>query len=225
MASLKDLNTFWSVLICANILMYLFTILISYSWSKINKYKTLELTKHDIYNSLIVVFINILVAIPGYLLFKNGVINFTINSSYIRDLMFLFFFLDLLMYLLHLVSHYIWPFKKFHNKHHSHKYFNAISLYVMEPVEAILFGVLITICAYLFQFNFYSFLTFLFLNWALGVIGHLNTNSTKQPILFGNHVFHKTHHQQANKNFGFYTVIWDRIFGTFYKKSIKKAKT
>ncbi|WP_368662351.1 hypothetical protein [Zobellia laminariae] len=32
-------------------------------------------------------------------------------------------------------------------------------------------------------------------------------------------MFHKTHHQQANSNFGFYTVIWDRIFGTFYRKN------
>ena len=219
MQLLNNSFLFWLFLISINILMYLCAILISYTWSKKKKHKTLAVTKHDIYNSIVVVVINILVAIPGYYLFKSEHIFFTTNAHFIRDFLLLFFLFDLVMYLLHLISHYVWPFKKFHQKHHSHEYFNAISLYVMAPVESLLFGLLLTICAFFVQLNIYSFLFFIFLNWALGVLGHLNTTSTKQPVLFGNHVFHKKHHQQANKNFGFYTVIWDRIFGTFYKNS------
>lgn len=209
--------TFWGGLIAANILMYFCTIAISYTWSKVYNHKTLELTKHDLYNSIIVVTINILVAIPGYFLFKNGNIQFTTTDNFFLDFALLFFAFDLVMYLLHLVSHFVWPFKKFHDTHHSHEYFNAISLYVMAPTESILFGLLLTACALFIQLNLYSFLVFIFLNWALGVIGHLNTNNIKQPLLFGNHVFHKTHHQHANSNFGFYTVIWDRVFGTYHK--------
>ena len=217
----NDFYTFWSLLIGSNILMYLLTIVISYSWSKFHKHKTLELTKHDIYNSITVVIINILVAIPGYLLFTNNKISFNTNSSFIIDFILLFFIFDITMYFLHLISHYVWPFKKFHDKHHAHTYFNAISLYVMEPFESLLFGILLTTCTFFIELNIYSFLVFIFLNWALGVIGHLNTTSTKQPLLFGNHVFHKAHHQEGNKNFGFYTVIWDKLFGTIFKKSIK----
>ncbi len=201
--------------------MYLSTIIISYSWSRFYNHKMLKLTKHDIHNSITVVIINILVAIPGYLLFTNNKINFTTNSSFFIDFLFLFFIFDITMFCLHLISHYVWPFKSFHDKHHSHEYFNAISLYVMEPFEAFLFGLLLTVCAFVMELNLYSFLSFLFLNWALGVIGHLNTTSNKQPLLFGNHVFHKAHHQYGNKNFGFYTVIWDKIFGTFYKNDNK----
>lgn len=213
----KDTYTFWAILIAANTVMYLCTILISYTWSKIYKHQTLELTKRDFINSLTVVLINILVAIPGHILFINGSISFTTTVHFIRDFVLLFIFFDLGMYVLHLISHYVWPFKKFHGKHHSHEYFNAISLYVMEPVESLLFGLLLTVCVFFMELNLYSFLAFIFLNWALGVIGHLNTESTKQPSVFGNHVFHKTHHQQANKNFGFYTVLWDKVFGTYYK--------
>ncbi|MGP1993501.1 sterol desaturase family protein [Zobellia laminariae] len=219
MQLLDNVILFLSVLIGANIVMYLCTVLISYSWSKVHNHKTLALTRRDVYNSLSVVLINILVAIPGYYLYKNGSIHFTTDTHFIQDFVILFFAFDLGMYLLHLVSHFVWPFKKFHNTHHSHEYFNAISLYVMEPVESLLFGLLLTVFAFFVQLNIYSFLAFIFLNWALGVMGHLNTQSTKQPFLFGNHVFHKTHHQQANSNFGFYTVIWDRIFGTFYRKN------
>ncbi|MEP2239414.1 MAG: sterol desaturase family protein [Maribacter sp.] len=217
MKFLDDTYMFWGGLIAANILMYLCTIAISYTWSKVYNHKTLELTKHDIYNSLAVMVINILIAIPGYYLYSNQYIRFTTDANFIIDFILLFFTFDLLMYLLHLVSHFIWPFNKFHDKHHAHEYFNAISLYVMAPSETILFGLLLTACAYFIQLNLYSFLAFLFLNWVLGVIGHLNTNATKQPWLFGNHVFHLTHHQQANQNFGFYTVIWDKLFGTYYK--------
>jgi len=40
----NNFYTFWSILIGANILMYLCTILISYRWSKFYKHKTLKLT-------------------------------------------------------------------------------------------------------------------------------------------------------------------------------------
>jgi sterol desaturase/sphingolipid hydroxylase (fatty acid hydroxylase superfamily) len=209
--------TFWAILIIANIAMYGLTILISYSWSKIKQHKTLELTKKDVHNSILVLIINILVAIPGYLLFRNDMITFTTEAHFIRDFILLFIVFDLAMYVLHLASHHVWPFKKFHVKHHTHQYFNAISLYVMEPVESVLFGLLLTVCAYLFTLNLYSFLAFLLVNWLLGVVGHLNTRSTKQPQFFGNHVFHKTHHQHPNNNYGFYTVIWDKLFGTINK--------
>ena len=217
MQLLDNPYTFWGGLIAANILMYLCTIAISYTWSKVYNHTTLALTKPDVINSILIVLINIVIAIPGYYLYINEYIRFTIDTNFFLDFAILFFTFDLVMYLLHLVSHFVWPFNKFHKKHHAHKFFNAISLYVMAPSETFLFGLLLTVCAFFIQLNIYSFLAFIFLNWALGVIGHLNTQSTKQPLLFGNHVFHKTHHQQANQNFGFYTVIWDKIFGTYYK--------
>ncbi len=216
MSIFNNIYTFWVTLVAANILMYLLTILISYYWSKIHNFKTLPISKLDIKNSILVLSVNILVAIPGYLLFINAKINFTTNTYFFRDFLLLYIIFDFTMYCLHFISHHLWPFKIFHKKHHTHQYFNTISLYVMQPVESLLFGFLLTICAFLFTLNFYSFLTFIFINWLLGVVGHLNTRSTKQPILFGNHIFHKTHHQYPNKNYGFYTVFWDKLFGTFY---------
>ncbi len=213
----KNSYTFWVLLILANLAMYFLAIVISFSWSKMYNHQTLALSKQDVYNSIKVLTINILVAIPGYLLFKNGNINFITEKYFINHFILLYIGFDFLMYVLHVISHYVWPFKKFHKKHHSHKCFNAISLYVMEPVESLLFGLLLTAFALLCSLNLYSFLLFIFLNWLLGVIGHLNTRSTKQPLLFCNHIFHKTHHQYDNKNFGFYTVIWDKIFGTIFK--------
>jgi len=206
----------FGVIVISNLLMYLTTIGVSYMWSKYHHLETYPLSRHDVKNSLIVLIINILVAIPGLWLLGIGFLGFRIEEYFLIDLLLLFFGFDFLMYVVHRVSHVVWPFNMFHKKHHSHTYFNSISLYVMEPVEAILFGFLLTVAAYVFVFNIFSFIFFLILNWILGVFGHLNSRKTKQPHFLGNYVFHKIHHLKGNFNYGFYTVMWDRIFGTYY---------
>lgn len=198
--------------------MYVFTIFISNAWSNIYNLKTLKITKKDIISSIQVLLINIIVAIPGYYLFQNGSIRFITEKHFVLDFLLLYFIFDFVMYLLHFIAHYVWPFKKFHLKHHTHHYFNAISLYVMEPVESLLFGLLLTLSVLVYSFNFYSFLCFITFNWLFGVVAHLNTKSIKQPKFFGNHIFHKIHHEHSNSNYGFYTVIWDKIFRTFFTK-------
>jgi len=210
-----EIDLFW-LIVLANLMMYLATMVISHLWSKYHNYKVYPVSFGDVKLSLMVLAINVLVAIPGLFLLRNGLIKFEMSGYFYRDLLLLFFGFDLLMYVVHRLSHVMWPFNIFHGKHHEHTYFNSISLYVMEPVEAILFGFLLTVSAWMFHFNYYSFILFLGINWLLGVVGHLNSTSTKQPKYFGNHVFHKIHHKNGHTNFGFYTVIWDRIFKTYY---------
>ncbi len=209
------LKLFW-LIILGNVLMYSTTILVSHLWSKYYGYATFPLTMSDVVISIKVLIINMLVAVPGLLLLESGRIVFETNNHFVRDLLLLFFGFDLLMYGVHRLSHEIWPLNQIHDKHHEHAYFNSISLYVMEPMEAILFGALLTLAAGLFDFNLYSFVLFLIINWLLGVIGHLNSQSKNPPQFWGNYVFHKVHHQKGDFNFGFYTVLWDRVFGTFY---------
>ena len=213
---LDNPSLFLIFLIISNVLMYIVTFLIGYLWSKLTKIKPLELTRKDVVTSLKVLITNIIVAYPGYLLYQNGYINFTYSGQFIRDIIVLYLAFDFLMYILHFGSHHVWPLRIFHNKHHSHHHFNEISLYVMEPIESIFFGLLLTVSAFLFTINFYSFITFIFINWLLGVLGHLNVKKVKKPVIFGNQTFHKTHHLNGSKNFGFYTTLWDRVFGTMY---------
>lgn len=196
-----------------NVVMYLFNILINYSWTHLYKKDSLKITKLDIKNSLTVLFINIIVVIPGYVLYKTSHITFS-EKYFFNDFILLFIGFDFIMYVLHYLSHTVRFLKKLHKDHHEHKYFNIFSLYVMHPFEAFSFGLLLTFASFIFSLNLYSFITFLVFNWIYGVISHLNTKSTKQPIVFGNHIFHKAHHTQGNGNYGFYTVFWDKIFGT-----------
>ncbi len=210
---LDNTYLFFGVLIVGNILMYFFNIIIHYFWNYIHKTETLKIIKSDIKNSLQILLVNIFVAIPGYILFTTSYIKFTEKHFFI-DFLLLFIGFDFIMYVLHYLSHTLKPLKTLHKNHHSHKYFNIYSLYVMHPFEAFSFGILLTFASLIYSFNFYSFVLFLVFNWLYGVIAHLNTKSTKQPIIFGNHIFHKAHHSQSNCNFGFYTVFWDKIFRT-----------
>ncbi|WP_160112280.1 sterol desaturase family protein [Aquimarina sp. AU58] len=206
---------FWGLLFIANIAMFLCTILISYLWSSFYRHQKLPIEKKDITLSIVIMMINVLVAIPGYLLFINSNITFT-NTNLIRDFILLFVVVDFVMYIFHYASHYVWPFTLAHEKHHEHHSFNEISLYVMHPLEAILFGCILTLLPFVISLNFYSFIFFLFFNWLIGVVSHLNTSSNTRVVLFGNNIFHRNHHEYSKYNFGFYTVIWDRIFGTYY---------
>ncbi len=215
---LKNPLLFWGLLLGANILMYLTTILISRLWSSYYQHKTSPINKKDIILSLAVVLVNILVAIPGYMLFLQSKITFT-NTDFLKDFFILFFLIDFTMYLLHFVAHYIWPFKLLHKEHHFIGDFNSISLYIMNPLEALFFGVILTIFPLLLSLNLYSFLIIIFINWLLGVIAHLNTTSNRKSLLFGNNIFHKQHHEFSMCNYGFFTVIWDRLFGTYCKSA------
>ncbi len=214
---LKDPFVFWGVLLIANIVMFLGTILISYVWSSIYNHEKLPIVKKDVLLAITITLINIIVAIPGYTLFVNSKITFN-TDNFIGSFILLFVIIDFIMYIFHYASHHVWPFVLLHEKHHQHHSFNEISLYVMHPLEAFLFGLILTIIPFFITLNFYSFLFFLLFNWLIGVVSHLNTSSTKKTRIFGTNIFHRDHHQTSIYNFGFYTVIWDKIFGTYYPK-------
>ncbi len=213
MEELKNPFLFWPVLIIANLLMYVVNMVISFWWAQTKHLKSLKVTGLDVKTSVITLVINIIIAIPGYYLFSINKIMFT-NHYFVRDLLLLIIAFDFAMYGLHYLSHIMWPLNIIHKNHHAHKYFNEFSLYVMHPMEAVFFGTLLTLFTYLFSFNMYSFLGFIFFNYLYGVIAHLNIRSPKQPMVFGNSTFHAEHHEKSNCNYGFYTVIWDKLFKT-----------
>ena len=71
------------------------------------------------------------------------------------------------------------------------------------------------------DFSIYATIFYLMFNVAMGMIGHLRKEiipeRIKTHVIFqwiANTGFHVDHHQDENYNFGFYTKVWDRIFGT-----------
>ena len=211
---IKNPIIFFSLLIISNVVAYSLNIGISIFWNKIVKYKATT-TKKEVLSSLLTLLINILIAVPGYFLWIEGIIVFS-DSNFWVTFVFLFLLMDFLMYFLHWASHNINSLRKIHLRHHEHsERFNCLSLYYMSPWESILFGLLLTLITILFSLNIYGFIVFLCFNWFYGVITHLNINSSNPHFLvFTTNFFHKTHHQLSCKNYGFYTFIWDKLFKT-----------
>ncbi len=216
---LKNPFTFFSILIVSNIIAYILTIIISKLWDKIYNYKGVFLKK-EIIGSIYVLCINIIIGIPGYILWVKGIIMFS-KSSIWFSFISIFLLMDFFLYILHYLSHKVELLNKIHSKHHEHTdSFNPVSLYHMSPWESIFFGILLTMITILFKFNLYGFILFLIFNWLYGVMTHLNSNSSKPYLFtFTTNTFHKTHHKVNNKNFGFYTFIWDKLFKTEMKNA------
>lgn len=79
---LKNPFTFFLLLITVNIIAYGLTIAISKLWNKIYNYQEV-LLKREIIDSILILCINIIIAIPGYTLWLKDVIIFSESSIWL----------------------------------------------------------------------------------------------------------------------------------------------
>src|SRR5205085_1422480 len=103
-----------------------------------------------------------------------------------------------------------------------------LTLFVIHPLETAGFGVLWLALITIYGASLLGMSIYLALNVAFGLVGHLGVEPLPErwrslPIL--RHVamarFHATHHQDPHHNFGFYTRVWDSLFGTLDPKDGK----
>lgn len=211
---LKNPIYFFAILTIFNLIAYGLNIAISKIWDSVHGYKT-YVPKKELYASLVTVFVNVAIAIPGFLLWKMNVITFS-HQHILISFGIIFIVMDFLMYVFHFITHQVPIFKRIHAKHHEHTTkFNAVSLYYMSPWESVLFGGILTLIALVFRVSIDGFILFLIFNWWYGVITHLNVKTEKSTFfIFTTNHFHKNHHELNTKNYGFYTYWWDKIFNT-----------
>lgn len=108
-----------------------------------------------------------------------------------------------------------------HLLHHEAIDPKPIDLFVLHPVETICFGGLWLALLIVHPFNLYAMILYLIVNVLFGMLGHLGIEPLpeklrKAPVLkyIGTSTFHHQHHRDVEHNFGFYTSVWDRLFGT-----------
>jgi sterol desaturase/sphingolipid hydroxylase (fatty acid hydroxylase superfamily) len=133
--------------------------------------------------------------------------------------------MDFAMYLTHRIAHDPWLYKKIHATHHTHQATNPISLFVLNPLEVLGFGSLMLSVLIAIPLSGTAVLVYLTLNVLFGTLGHAGVEpfprSWARWILvrqIGTSTFHAEHHLQPRTNYGFYTVIWDRLFGTLHPR-------
>ncbi len=203
----------------------LYTIVSKFSTQALIQTKKQAITKSDIILSFVVLVCNAAVFILGEFLWEIGIIKVIASGSLLTILsqvIVLVVAMDFLMYIFHRVAHLPLLYKQVHRKHHEHASVNALSLFVLHPVEAIGFGLLFIIVLMLYSFNMWAIAVYLIINLIWGTIGHLNQgilNDSGMKLwiskVFCLSLFHNRHHQYPNCNYGFYTLFWDKLFKTY----------
>ncbi|HLY25414.1 MAG TPA: sterol desaturase family protein [Aggregatilineales bacterium] len=169
------------------------------------------------------VILNSLVTIAGIMLWRADIIHvhFSLDLMVVVDTLVLLFAMDFAMYVLHRVAHYPLIFRIVHETHHRYENPRPLTLFVLNPLETVSFGVLWLVVVTVYTSSVYGIVIYLTLNLAFGLMGHLGVEPfpgiwPRLPLvrLISTSTFHAEHHQDKGHNFGFYTLIWDRLFGT-----------
>jgi sterol desaturase/sphingolipid hydroxylase (fatty acid hydroxylase superfamily) len=167
--------------------------------------------------------VNTLITVAGLALWRAGIVRFRddVGLGALADVGVLLVVMDLAMYVLHRVAHVRWIFPVLHRLHHEYVAPRPLTLFVLNPVEAASFGVLWLVVISVYSASWAGMTVYLALNVLFGTIGHLGVEPlpaafTRWPFLrhLGTSTFHARHHAEPHTNFGFYTLLWDRLFGT-----------
>lgn len=173
--------------------------------------------------ALLTVFLNTSVSILGLYLWRNEVILLSTSFGWLDwlDIIVLLLIMDFAMYVFHRLAHLKILYPIIHRTHHRFEDPRPITLFALNPLENLGFGLLWIMVLTIYPASWIGISGYLFLNVAFGLMGHLGVepfpNSwVKHPILkwISTSTYHTQHHQEEQHNFGFYTVIWDRVFGT-----------
>jgi sterol desaturase/sphingolipid hydroxylase (fatty acid hydroxylase superfamily) len=169
------------------------------------------------------VVMNSAVTLAGLLMWRQGIVRFRSDTGLyaLADVVVLVLVMDLAMYVLHRIAHHPWLFALLHRLHHRYERVRPLTLFVLSPFEALSFGALWLVVITIYPSSWLGMSTYLTLNVAFGAIGHLGVEPLpsrwmKWPALrhLGTSTFHAQHHAMPTHNYGFYTLLWDRLFGT-----------
>lgn len=136
----------------------------------------------------------------------------------------LFLMHDLYFYIMHRIMHHPSVFKFIHLVHHKSTNPSPWAAYAFHPLEAIIEQGIIVIFYFTLPIHISHLAIFFLFSIIYNVYGHLGYEL--YPKGFNKNWFgkwintsinHNQHHQFFKGNYGLYTLIWDRFFGTIRK--------
>ncbi len=217
----------WTIFsLATNVFLYLLSIGLYLFIDKTCPKSKIQTTDHpfrksDLYVSLLTLLLNIVVMLVGVYLWKLGWVTLNESKTVLAlfiEIVAIVLVMDLLMYIFHYLVHHPIIYKVLHRKHHEHVSTNFLSLFVLHPLETLGFGLMMIFVFMWYDFSIFSITIYLFINLIWGTIGHLNREffpKWSEKVFLGTTKFHNQHHLNEQRNFGFYTSIWDRLFGTY----------
>jgi sterol desaturase/sphingolipid hydroxylase (fatty acid hydroxylase superfamily) len=130
-------------------------------------------------------------------------------------------FNDLWFYVVHRLLHTRWLFKVVHSVHHRSVEVNPFSSYSFHLVEALLITGWVVPAALLLPIPLPVLMAAQVLGLLNNVMAHLGHELlpswwTRAPILRWSNTatFHALHHERFKGNYGLFSRVWDRLFGT-----------
>jgi lathosterol oxidase len=181
------------------------------------------LSREEIVLAVLCVFANTLVTVAGYWLWRRGFITIRRDTGLraCLDVAVLVMAMDFGMYLTHRLAHWEPLFRFLHAPHHRYDHPRPLNLFVLHPCEVLGFGSLWLIVMWLYPASWLGTSVYLTLNLLFGLTGHLGVEPFPRAwprwwLLrhVGTSTFHAGHHVRQQYNFGFHTLLWDRLFGT-----------
>jgi Delta7-sterol 5-desaturase len=216
-------------IIIENTLIFIVTLVIGHIAVRVFKTHAITeppppITQLEIILAISCVLLNSLITWIGAILWRAGIIHLRPPggiADILVDFVVLFFAMDFAMYVFHRVAHLPILYPIIHDTHHRFENPRPLTLFVLNPFETLGFGALWLVVITIYPSSFAGMILYLTLNVAFGLMGHLGVEPFPRrwldlPIIryISTSTFHAEHHQDRHHNYGFYTVIWDRIFGT-----------
>ena len=217
---------FWSI--ASNILIFALAVLLGELLVYLYRSRRIApeaepLSRKEVLLSVGCVFLNSAVMVVGVVLLQRGYIEIVEPTSWWRialDVIVFLAVMDCAMYFLHRVAHIPGIYTIVHQTHHDYENPRPLTLFVLNPFEVLGFGGLWLAVICLYPSTAIGMAIYLAINVAFGTIGHLGVEPFPKNWNKGytwwisTSTFHARHHSSPGSNYGFYTLLWDYLFGT-----------
>lgn len=144
---------------------------------------------------------------------------------YAFTFVWMFFVHDAYFYWAHRLMHHPKVFKWVHLIHHKSNNPSPWTAYAFHPIEAIVEALIVTIFAFSIPIHRSAIIIYMLFQILYNVYGHLGFEIFPKKLnqhwlgrWFNTSVAHNMHHKYSVKNYGLWTTIWDRLFGTMHEK-------
>lgn len=194
------------------------------------------LTVQEVALAVVAVVLNAAVAVIGVVMWQAGIIQLRPVGGVLRlvlDVFILIMAMDLGMYVFHRLAHHPALYRFIHLTHHLYENPRPLTLFVLNPFEVMGFGALLILVITLVQASALAICIYLAFNLIFGLVGHLGVEPApnawiRLPVIryVSTSTFHAEHHHDKEYNYGFYTLLWDWLFGTLspeYQRDFSRA--
>lgn len=181
--------------------------------------------RHSIIGAIPISIIVSIVYFLGY--YELNKLYFTISDYsilwFIFQILVLMLILDFWFYVAHRIMHTKYIYRFVHKRHHLSTDPSPFAANSIHPFESLIDFIFIVFISFIIPLHPLAIFIFVNLSSIWSTIGHLGYEIFPRAFtksIFGKYLnlptVHNQHHKLFLYNFGYYTTIWDRIFGTLH---------